>query len=108
MFLKVGKKKIRIKTLNTTLERLKSYRFQLSPITTGLYFPKKKGINTYFFCQRIDIFLTDEKNKILYLYPSCKSEKIIFHKRKVRQIYLFPVGVSKSYKVGDTLKIEEN
>ena len=108
MYLKVGRKKIKIKKALTWMERLKSFRFQLDPIQTGLYFPKKKGVNTYFFCQRIDVFLVDKENKILYLYPSLKSEKIIFHKRKAASIYLLPVGTAKHYKIGDILKIEED
>ena len=103
----VKKKKIKIKTLASFNDRVKSVRFVLDTITDGYYFPKKKRINTYFFCQRVNIYQVDENNKILYCYLNYKTEKFIFRKRKVKAIYILPIAIKDYYKVGDTIKIEE-
>ncbi len=103
----VKKKKIKIKTLSSFKDRIKSIRLILDTIDEGYYFPKKKGINTYFFCQRVNIYQVDENNKILHCYLNYKTEKFIFRKKKVKAIYILPISVNDYYKVGDVIKIEE-
>lgn len=103
----IKRKKIEIKTLSSFKDRVKSIRLVLDTINNGYYFPKKKGINTYFFCQKVNIYQVDENNKILYCYLNCKTEKFIFRKRKVKAIYILPIAIKDYYKVGDTIKIEE-
>lgn len=103
----VKKKKIKIRTLTSFKDRFKSIRFVLDTIDEGYYFPKKKSINTYFFCQKVNIYQVDENNKILYCYLNCKTEKFIFRKKKVKAIYILPISISNYYKVGDIIKIEE-
>ncbi len=103
----VNKKKIKIKTLSSFKDRIKSIRLVLDTIDEGYYFPKKKRINTYFFCQRVNIYQVDENNKILYCYLNCKTEKFIFRKKKVKAIYILPISINNYYKVGDIIKIEE-
>lgn len=103
----VKKKKIKIKTLSSFKDKIKSIRFILDTINDGYYFPKKKGINTYFFCQKVNIYQVDENNKILYCYLNCKTEKFIFRKKKVKAIYILPAFINDYYKVGDVIKIEE-
>ena len=106
-YIKVNNKKIKIKTMTSFYERFKSLRFVLDTISIGYYLPNKKGINTYFFCQKVNIYQVDENNKILYCYLNCKTEKFIFRKRKVKAIYILPITIKDYYKVGDTIKIEE-
>ncbi len=104
----IRKKKIKIKTLSSFKDRVKSIRLVLDTIDEGYYFPKKKGINTYFFCQMVNVYQVDENNKILYFYLNCKTEKFIFRKKKVKSIFILPISVNDYYKVGDVIKIEES
>ena len=74
-YIVLDKEKIEIKTLTKFKDRLKSFRFYLKDINYGLCFPKKKMLNTYFFCQRVDIIVTDKENNILAVYHDLKTEK---------------------------------
>lgn len=103
----VKNKKIRINVLSSFKDRIKSIRLILNTINGGYYFPNKKMINTYFFCQRVNIYQVDKNNKILYCYLNCKTEKFIFRRKKVKAIYILPIAIKDYYKVGDTIKIEE-
>ncbi len=107
MYIKLENKKVKIKTLTTFKDRFISYKFYLDEIKNGLCFPKKRWFHTYLYCQRVDVVMTDKDNKILYMYPNLKSEKIIHFKRKVYYTYVFPAKSTKQYKVGDTLKIKD-
>ncbi len=107
MYLQLNKKKIKIKTLSTFMERFKGLKFVLEPIDYGVFFPHKKFVTTNFLCQRIDIVLTDKKNKILYLYEDFPSERYIYPKRKVRNVYFLPLHTAKYLEIGTTLNIKE-
>ena len=100
-WIEINKKKIKIQTLTSFKERIKSFRFILKPIKEGLYFPKKHGINTYFFCQNVDVIMTNQDNEVLFIYPNLRSEKIILPKRKVKNIYLLPLKSCNNVKKGD-------
>ena len=106
MYLKIKNKKIEIKELKTFKERFKSLKFNLYPIDYGLYFPKKKLLDTTFYCQRVDACFTDEDNTIMYLHSNIRSEKRKYHV-SVSNLYILPVGTAKYFKVGDTLKLKE-
>ena len=107
-YIKVNNKKIKIKNITSFYERFKSLRFVLDTISIGYYFPNKKGINTYFFCQKVNIYQVDKDNKILYCHLNTKSEKFIFRKGKVKDIYILPLFVKDYYKIGDIIEIEES
>ena len=77
MYIKVGKKKYDVIALNTLWLKFKSLKFYFEPIE-DIYRLKKKGISTYLFCQKIDIIMTDKDNKIIHIYKSFGTEKIIF------------------------------
>ena len=68
---------------------------------------RRKGLTTYWFCQNVDIIETDKDNKIIYIYKKFKADKILLPRRKVLYIYLTPVGVSDSFKVGDEFIVKE-
>ena len=104
--IKVGKKVYDIIFLNTFWLKLKSLKFFLDPIE-DIYMLKKKGLSTYWFCQKIDVIMTDKENKILYIYKKFRTDSFIFPKRKVSYIYLAPIGVSDYFKVGDEFKVKE-
>lgn len=106
MYLKIKNRKIKIIKLDSFWKRFKGLKFVLEPIDYGVMFPKKKTITTDFLCQRVDIILTDKNNKILYMYNDFPSEKRIWPKRKVYNIYFLPVGTVKNFKVNEVLPIK--
>lgn len=102
MYLKIPNKKIEIKEYTTTKERLKSLRFQLEPIQDGIKLPNKKVMNTYWFCQRVDVCFTDESDIIIETIPNMKSEKIRWNP-KTRNIYYLPLDTVKHLKIGNKI-----
>ena len=104
-YIKVKNKKIKFKTVTEFKDRIKSFRFYLYPIKEGLCYPKKKMINTYFVCQKLDIVVTDIERKILAIYSSIKTVKCVRPSLKAYYIYLLPEGSAKDLKVNDKLKI---
>ena len=103
MKLKVNKT-INIIECTTKKQRFKTFKFFLNPIDFGLYIPKKKLANTYFFCQRIDICFVNKDNIIIGLYENVKSEKLIY-KRKAKGIYFLPLGTCQYLKIGKEIPI---
>ena len=101
----LDKNKIQIKTLTTFKERIKSFRFYLKDMNYGLCFPKKKMINTYFFCQKVDIIVADKNNNILAIYQDLKTEKAIRPRLKAYYIYVLKANTTTNLKVNDKLKI---
>ena len=100
MYIKIKKKKIEITECLTTLDKFKSLKFVLDPINYGIKIPKKKKYNTYFFCQRVDILVTDKEDKIIALFENIKSEK----KKRIKNaynIYYLPLDTCKYYDLGD-------
>ncbi len=104
-YIKNGNKKIKFKTVTKFTDRIKGFRFYLTPIEEGLCYPKKKMINTYFFCQKLDIVVTDKNNNILAIYPSFGTEKFIRPRIKAYYIYLLPLNSSKGLEDYDKLRI---
>lgn len=104
-YIKVKNKKIKFKTVTEFKDRIKGFRFYLYPIKEGLCYPKKKMINTYFVCQKLDIVVTDKENNILAIYPSIKTEKFIRPRLKAYYIYLLPERSSSGLENYDKLRI---
>ena len=103
MYLIVRGRKIPVQECTTRKEKIKSFRFVLEPIKTGLKLSPKKLASTDFFCQRVDICFTDKNNKIIALYENVKSEKRIL-KLKSKNIYYLPLGSCKNLTKGEILK----
>ena len=106
MYVKIKSKKFNVRELNTFKERFISYKFYLKPIEDVLRFPNKRWFTTYFYCQRVDIIMTDKKNKILRMYPNLKSEKKIWPKKNVYYTYVFPAKSTTNLRIGDILKVK--
>ncbi|MDD5888397.1 MAG: hypothetical protein PUC82_02790 [bacterium] len=98
-----NKNKIEIIELLGFWEKFKSLKFYLNRIDFGIKIHKKKFLSTAFFCQNIDIIITNADNKILYLYKNVKPEKYFFPKFKANDIYFLPLETAKNYAVGDFL-----
>lgn len=104
-YIVLDKEKIEIKTLTKFKDRLKSFRFYLKDINYGLCFPKKKMLNTYFFCQRVDIIVTDKENNILAVYHDLKTEKFIRPRLKAYYIYVLKKDKALNLKEKEKLRI---
>ena len=102
MYIKVKNKKIEIKELKTWKDRFKSLKFVLEPIDYGIKLPNKRWINTYFFCQRVDVCITNQDNIILELRSRIKSEKRRFLWKKYN-IYYLPLKTVENLTVGEKL-----
>ena len=107
MYLKLKNRRIEIKELKGFFNRFKGLKFVLEPIDYGVLFSKKKTVSTDFLCQKIDIILADKDNKILYMYENFPSERRIWPKKHVYNIYFLPLGTVKNFKLGDQLNIKE-
>ena len=105
MKLQLKTKKLTIHKVNGFWERFKTLKFNLSILKDGIVFEKKKYLSTYFFCQKVDVIMTDIDQKILYMYEAIRSEKIIFYKRKVYYTYILPLNSCKDFEIGQTLPI---
>ena len=104
-YIALNKEKIEIKTLTKFKDRFKSFRFYLKDIDHGLCFPKKKMLNTYFFCQKVDIIVTDKENNILAIYHDLKTEKFIRPRLKAYYIYVLKKDKALNLKEKDKLRI---
>ena len=94
MYIKIKNKKLEIYDCLTFSERFKSLKFVLDKIDYGIRIPKKKLISTYFFCQKVDICVTDKNNKIIGIFEDVKTEKRKYM-RKSYYIYYLPLGTCK-------------
>ena len=106
MKLIINKKKLNIVEKNNFFEKLKGIKFVLEPIKDAYRF-KSHYANTYFLFQRVDIMMTDENNKVLYIYPNCKTEKLIFPKFNVKYVYFLPLETTKDLEIDQILKISK-
>ena len=105
MYIILKNKNIKIKEAKNFFQKIIGFMFRIEPIKTGLKL-KTNSIHTFFMYQPIDVAMTDEKNKILYLYQSVKPWTIIAPKEGVRYTYEFGNNMLNEYSINDTLKIK--
>lgn len=105
MYIKIKNRKVKLVEANTFWERLKGLKFVLGPLEYGVRFPNKKSSNTNFLFEKIDVILTDNDEKILYLIENLGTEKKVRRKKDVYNTYFVPRGTVKDLKVGDTLNL---
>ena len=106
MLIKLRGKKINIFEMKNIKDKIKSLKFVLEPIDYGIVVNNKKIINTYFFCQRVDICCCDKNHIIIKLFENYPSEKIRFVK-KCYFIYYLPLNTCKYYDIGEKFKVKE-
>ena len=106
MHILIHHKKIKIKECLTYKERFKSLKFVLEPINYGIMIPNHRIASTYYFCQRVDICVTDKDHKIIRLIENVKTEKRFFLWKKYT-IYYLPLHTCQYLKVGEKLKIKK-
>ena len=105
MYLQVKRKKFKLIELTKFWDRFKGLKFVFEPLNYAIRFPKKKFVTTNFLCQKIDIVLTDKEDNILYMYENMKTEKYIFPKRKVYNVYFLPLNTVKNLTKNTKLKV---
>lgn len=105
MKLKINNKTIKVNKVDGFINRYKILKFDLHPLKEIILFEKRKFLSTYFFCQRVDVVMTDKDNMIIYIYENVKSEKRIHYKRKVYNTYILPAKMAKYLNSGEKLNI---
>ena len=105
MYIKIKNKKYKVVELTKFWERFKGIKFNLDKIDYIIQFPKKRFVSTDFICQKIDIILADKEENVLHIYENFPSEKYIFPKKNVYNVYFLPVGLSKDIKLNTKLNI---
>lgn len=101
----IDQKKIKINTIIGFINRFKCLKFKLEPIDEGYLYPNHRRCSTYYFCQKVDIVMTDSEDNILYMYPNLKTEKRIHYKRRVYNTYILPLHSCEKLNIGEKLKI---
>lgn len=92
-----------IKEAKTFTQKLKGLMFQRN-FDYILKF-KTNGIHTFFMKTNIDVILTDENGKIMYIYRNLKPNRIILPKKGVKYTFEMPVNYLKNKKIGDKLNL---
>ena len=105
MYIKVKNKKIPIYLKTTFKEKFKSLKFKLEKIDFGICFIKKRIISTYFFCQPVDIIITDKNNKILKMFKGVSSERFYRGPKKSYFSYILPQNTSDYFNIDDYFDI---
>lgn len=108
MYIKINNKKIDIFTKSKFIERFTGLKFVLNTIDYGIKYPRRSWFNTNFLCQKVDIVMTDKNEAIIKMYENFKTEKSIWPKFKVKNVYLLPLGSVQYLNIGDTLKNYNN
>ena len=91
--------------LKNMVSLVDSFKFYLEKIDYGIRI-KKKHYNTYFFCQKVDICVTDKNDNIIKLYQNVRSEKIKFF-FKAKYIYYLPLGTVKYLQLNTKIDLKK-
>lgn len=104
MYIKNNNSKIDIIYAKTFFKRLIGLMFKKN-IDYGLCLPKCNSIHTFFMKEKIDVYMTDKDNKVLYIYKNLNKNRIILPKKKVYYTYELPINTVE-YKLNDYIKIK--
>lgn len=105
MYINDGKNKLKLIMAKSYFKRLKGFMFKKN-IDYAICFPKCNSIHTFFMKEKIDVYMTDKDNKVLYIYKNLKKNRIILPKKGVYKIFELPVD-KIFLKVGNKIKIED-
>lgn len=64
---------------------------------------RSNGIHTFFMKVPIDVYLTDNNYKILYIFKNIHPWRVIIPKKGIKYTFETPVGAC-DYKVGDLFR----
>lgn len=99
-------KKYNIKYCSTFFNRLIGMMFLVKKTNEGYCFPKCNSIHTFFMFQKIDVYMTDRDNNIIFIYKSLKPFKIILPKKNVYYTYEFCENVT-NFKLHEKVVIKD-
>lgn len=103
MYLIINNKKLKIEELTTFKQKFKSLKFNFIQIDKAIKLTNKKLINTYFFCQKVDLVVTNKNEIIIYKEEKVPTEKMYFPKKNTKNIYFLPLNTAKYLNIGDVL-----
>ena len=90
-----------MKTCTSFKDRLIGNMFRKNII--DMCFPKCNSIHTLFMRNKIDVYMTDKNNKIIYIYKALKPYRVILPKKGV--YYTYETSVNKyNFKLNDIFK----
>ncbi len=100
--------KIKLKKADNFYSRLLGFSFKKNKINYCLLFNNCNGIHTFFMFQNIDVVMTDENNKVIYMKNNLKPLRIILPKKDCRKTFELPINTIKNYdiNIGDVLVFE--
>lgn len=70
-------------------------------IKNGICFKKCNSIHTFFMLQPLDIIMTDNNHKILYIYKNFQPWRVILPKKNVYYTYELPINSINNLKTGE-------
>lgn len=79
--------------------------FRKTKISDIYCFPNCNSIHTFFMFQNIDVCMTDQNNKIVYLKENLKPWQIILPQKKAYHTYEMPLNTSKFLKINQSFKV---
>lgn len=108
MKLKIGNKKIEIKTANSFRTRLMGLMGQ-KDIDYGIIFPHCNSIHTFFMKEPIDVIGLNNENQVIYIYHSVPKNKIIKVTGNMKKTHILelPNNMSRKFVVGSIIKFED-
>lgn len=98
---------INVKLCSNFKDRLFGLMLKKEKVNYGLCFPKCNSIHTFFMKQKIDVFMTDKNNKVIYIVKNLKPWKIILPKKNVYYTYEFSTDLV-DYNIGDIIKTKKS
>lgn len=98
---------INVRLCSNFKDRLLGLMLKKEKINYCVCFPKCNSIHTFFMKQKIDVFMTDKNNKVIYIKKDLKPWKIILPKRNVYYTYEFGSKLV-DYNIGDIIKTKKS
>lgn len=105
MYIEKDNHKLNIFILTNFFQRFKGFMFKKN-IDYALCFPKCNSIHTFFMKEKIDVFMADKDNKVIFIYKNLKKNKIILPKKHVYYTYELPIN-TLDYELNDYIKIKD-
>ena len=105
MYISNDNTKIKLYIYKTFFKRLRGFMFKKN-FEYAICFPKCNSIHTFFMKEKIDVYMTDKNNVILYAFKNLKKNRIILPKKKVYNTYELPIN-KINLNIGDKIKITD-
>lgn len=84
---------------DTFFKKLVGLSFKIKKLDYCLLFNNVNSIHTFFMFQSIDVIMTDEYKRVLYIKRNLSPFKIIMPKKKCYYTYELPVNTIENYDI---------